>query len=97
MTVYIDSDFRCHMSDTGWLIPVKTAFFDGKSARYIEGYRYIPAGESWTREDGVIFHGEMVSPAEDSRILEAAQEAYEQAQEENADMKAALEIMGVQP
>lgn len=97
MTIYIGSDFRCYTSDTGGLIAVETTAFDGKCRRYIEGYRFVPAGQTWTRSDGVIFHGEMVSPAEDSRILEAAQEAYEQAQEENADMKAALEIMGVEP
>lgn len=97
MTVYIDSDFRCHMSDTGWLIPVETAFFDGKSARYIEGYRYIPDGESWTRSDGTVFAGEMIAPAEDSRLLEAAQAAYEEAQAENADALAALEVLGVEP
>ena len=97
MTIYIDSNFRCHTSDTGNLTAVETDIFSGKCSRYIEGYRFVPAGQTWTRSDGVIFHGEMVSPAEDSRILEAAQEAYEQAQEENADMKAALEIMGVEP
>lgn len=95
MTIYIDSDFRCYTSDTGGLIAVETTAFDGKCRRYIEGYRFVPAGQSWTRSDGVVFFGEMVSPAEDSRILEAAQEAYEEAQKENADALAALEVLGV--
>ena len=71
--------------------------FDGKCSRYIEGYRFVPAGESWTREDGQIFAGEMIAPAEDIRILEAAQGAYEEAQAENADALAALEVLGVEP
>lgn len=95
MTIYLDKDFRCHASDTGGLTPVETNAFDGKCRRYIEGYRFIPAGQLWTRSDGVVFAGEMVAPAEDSRILEAAQAAYEEAQKENADALAALEVLGV--
>ena len=39
----------------------------------------------------------MIAPAEDIRILEAAQGAYEEAQAENADALAALEVLGVEP
>ncbi|MEI3101013.1 MAG: hypothetical protein V8T45_04130 [Oscillospiraceae bacterium] len=49
------------------------------------------------REDGTIFYGEMIAPAEDVRLLEAAQTAYEQAQAENADALAALDVLGVSP
>lgn len=97
MKVYLDSDFRCHVSDTGGLTTVETDAFDGKCSRYIEGYRFIPAGQSWTRSDGVVFIGEMIAPAEDIRILEAAQAAYEEAMAENADALAALEVLGVEP
>lgn len=97
MTIYLDADFRCHITDTGGLTPVETAAFDGKCARYIQGYRFVPAGQTWTREDGTVFHGEMIAPAEDSRILDAAQVAYEKAQIENADALAALEVLGVEP
>lgn len=95
MTVYIDSDFRCHTSDTGGLTTVDTDFFDGKCHRYIEGYRFVPAGQSWIRSDGVVFTGEMIAPAEDIRLLQAAQAAYEEARAENADALAALEVLGV--
>lgn len=95
MTVYIDSDFNCRTTPAGGLTPVETNAFDGKCKRFIEGYRFIPAGQSWTRSDGVIFTGEMIAPKEDSRILEAAQAAYEEAQKENADALAALEVLGV--
>lgn len=55
-----------------------TDFFDGKSAVFIEGYRYIPDGESWTRSDGVMFYGEMITPAENYARLEKAQQQYEE-------------------
>lgn len=95
MTIYIDSDYKCHTSPGKGLTAVETGFFDGKCTAYIEGYRFVPEGETWTREDGTVFHGEMIAPAEDSRILDAAQEAYEEAQKENADALAALEVLGV--
>ncbi len=95
MTVYIDSDFNCRTTPAGGLTPIETDAFNGKCRRYIEGYRFIPSGNTWTRPDGVVFVGEMIAPAEDSRILDAAQEAYEEAQKENADALAALEVLGV--
>ena len=80
---------------------METDFFDGKCRQYIEGYRFVPSGESWVREDGEVFTGEMIAPAEDSRILEAAQAAYEEAiaqeAKKSADMKAALDVLGVSP
>lgn len=35
----------------------------GREKAYIEGYRYVPDGEVWTRSDGVAFRGLMVAPA----------------------------------
>lgn len=78
MKIYIDSDFKCHVADDGTMTAVETDFFDGKCQTYIEGYRFIPAGESWTREDGVTFTGEMIAPWKPWRELDAAQRAYEQ-------------------
>lgn len=77
MTIYIDTDFKCHTSPGNGLVEVETAFFDGKCAAYIEGYRFIPTGQSWTREDGAVFTGEMVSPWKPWGELDAAQRAYE--------------------
>lgn len=67
---------------------VDTDAFDGKCAEYIEGYRLVPASETWTREDGEPFTGEMVSPWVDWATLDAAQREYEREQYE--DMRAAL-------
>ena len=87
MTVYIDSDFHCHTSPAEGLTAVETDAFNGKCHQYIEGYRYVPAGETWRREDGQVFHGEMVAPWRDYCILSEFQEV---AQEEQA--KATEEI-----
>lgn len=76
-TIYIDSEFKCHVSDDGTMRSVETNVFDGKCDAFIEGYRFIPAGESWTRSDGVTFTGEMVAPWMDYAELDAAQRAYE--------------------
>ena len=77
MKIYMDSDFKCHVSDDGTLTAVETDFFDGKCDSFIEGYRFIPAGAVWTREDGAVFHGEMVAPWRDWTELDAAQREYE--------------------
>lgn len=76
-TIYIDSDCKCHVTDDGTLTAVSTDFFDGKCDNFVEGYRLIPEGHSWRRSDGVVFHGEMIAPWKDSRILQAYQEQYE--------------------
>lgn len=88
MIIYLDSDFRCHLTDDGSMRPVKTDAFDGKCAAFIEGYRFVPAGESWARADGAVFHGEMIAPAEDYARLEKAQAQYE------ADEAVHLEELG---
>lgn len=95
--IYLDADFCCNTLPGAGLAPVETNAFDGKCSRYIRGYRFVPAGQSWTRSDGRVFTGEMIAPAEDSRLLEAAQAAYEEAQAKNADALAALDVLGVQP
>lgn len=77
MKIYIDSDFKCHTSNDGTMTTVETDFFDRKCQTLIEGYRYVPAGESWTRPDGVVFHGEMIAPWKDYSLLAAAQVQYE--------------------
>jgi hypothetical protein len=77
MKVFIDKDFKCHLSDDGTMTAVETPFFDGKCAAFIEGYRFIPADDSWVGENGVVFEGEMISPWQDYNELEDAQRAYE--------------------
>jgi hypothetical protein len=92
-TIYIDSDFKCHTFNDGTMTAAETSFFDGKCDDFIKGYRFVPDGESWTREDGVVFHGEMIAPWKDYSELDAAQREYER--EQTAMNIEALKIMGV--
>ena len=99
-TIYLDSDFKCHVVNDGTMTAVETDYFDGKCDSYIEGYRFVPDGSVWTCPDGVVFPGEMVAPCKDWRELDDAQRAYEREQytameAELSDAKAALEILGV--
>ena len=92
-TIYIDSEFKCHVSNDGTMKEIKTDFFDGKCDTFIEGYRFIPADESWTREDGVVFQGEMVAPWKPYEELDAEQREYERSL--ILDMQNALNKLGV--
>lgn len=81
MKIYIDDEFCCHTVNLdGVYTEAETGFFDGKCADFIEGYRFVPAGASWTREDDVVFTGEMIAPWKPYGELDIAQRAYEQEQ-----------------
>ena len=75
--VYLDSDFRAHpiQDERATLLPWDDpdGFFAGKCAAFIEGYRVVPEGETWTRADGMVFTGLMISPAVNPAMLQAAQ------------------------
>ena len=88
MKIYLDESFRCHESPGDGLTEAETDFFDGKAPEFVEGYRYIPAGQTWTREDGTVFTGEMISPWKPWAELDSIQRAYEQ--EQAAALEAAL-------
>ena len=93
MTIYIDNDFKCHVIDDGTMTAVDTDAFDGKCAEYIEGYRLVPAGGTWARDDGALFSGEMIAPWKPWNELDAVQREHEREQYE--DMRAALTVLGV--
>ena len=76
-TIYLDSDFKCHVTDDGTMTAVETAFFDGKCDTFIEGYLFVPNGESWTRSDGAVFCGEMIAPWKPFEELDSAQREHE--------------------
>ena len=78
MTIYIDSDCKCHTSPADGLTAVETDAFEDKCRKYIEGYRFVPAGQNWNREDGAVFTGEMVAPWRDYAILAEIQGVYEE-------------------
>lgn len=88
MTIYIDSDYKCYVSASDGRRAIETAFFDGKCDEWIECYRYVTAGETWVKENGEMFRGEMMAPWKDLGEAYAAQAAYVTAQ--NAQYEAAL-------
>lgn len=88
MTIYIDSDYKCYVSAAEGRRAVETEVFADKCPEWIESYRFVPAGETWTREDGEEFRGEMTAPWKDLGEAYAAQTAYVTAQ--NAQYEAAL-------
>lgn len=87
MIIYIDNDYKCHVSDAEGRKAVETDFFDGKCEEWIESFRLVPAGETWVRGDGVMFTN-VVSPWKDLGSAYAAQAAYVTAQ--NTQYEAAL-------
>ena len=94
-TIYIDADYKCHTANSEGRRAVKTNAFDGKCSAYIDGYRFVPAGETWVREDGAEFTGDMIAPWKPWEELDAYQRAYErqQLEEANAQNAQLLETM----
>lgn len=79
MRIYIDGEYKCHISNPdGNYREFEVPFFDKKCKGFIEGYRLKPEGETLVREDGETFSGEeMIAPWKDYRTLKAAQLQYE--------------------
>ena len=95
MIIYVDTQYRCHTAPGEGLTAVETDFFTGKCGAYIEGYRFVPSGKTWVREDGVEFAGEMIAPWKSWEELDEAQREYEREQyaavtAQNAEYEAAL-------
>lgn len=98
MNVYIDSDYRCYTSEGEGRREVDGEIFSGLCPEYIEGMRYVPAGETWVREDGEKFNGPMLSPAsEDYAELERIQHQHfiQELINNLADADAGLTELGV--
>ena len=90
MTIYIDNDFKCYISDDGTRRAFDVPFFDGKCAEFVEGYRFVPSGETWTRKDGQTFKGEMIAPRRDYSGIAAIQSAVDRTQAQADEEIAAL-------
>lgn len=80
MKIYIDDDYKCHVSPADGRTEIETDYFDGMCTAAIEGHRYIPAGSTWTRVDGETFTGEAYMLFVDWATLDAARKEYEQEQ-----------------
>jgi hypothetical protein len=92
-TIYIDTEFKCHITDDGTMTAIETDFFDGKCDEYIEGYRFVPDGAVWEMDEDSIFCGQMIAPWKDYGELDEAQRAYERRL--LAEYAEALKVLGV--
>lgn len=93
MKIFVDTEYKCHVLNDGTMRGFEVPFFNGKCAVFVEGYRYVPAGETWKRSDGAEFTGEMISPWRDHTVLDAAQREYER--QLLAEYAEALRVVGV--
>ena len=90
MKIYIGNDYKCNTSNDGTMREYEVEFFDNKCPAFIEGYRYIPDGETWTNANGVECSG--ISPWQDYNILSATQAQYELMLPQITEMQTALDI-----
>ena len=81
-TIYIDSEFKCHVSDDGTMMAIETSAFDGKCDAFVEGFCYDDS-------KGYV----QIYPWRDYNELDVAQREYEKVQ--LADYKAACARLGV--
>lgn len=95
--IYIDNDYKCYAEPAEGRKAIGIDLFDGMCKTYIEGYRFVPKGEVWVREDGEVFEGETLFPWKPFSQLLAAQQGYEESLAELQDMQAALELLAVKP
>lgn len=87
MTIYIDDDYKCYVSAADGRRAIETNEFDGKCEEWVESFRFVPAGETWTREDGEVFMN-MIAPWKDLSAAYAAQADY--LAQQNTQYEAAL-------
>lgn len=93
-TIYLDSNFMCHIANSGTMTEVQTEAFDDLCNNAIELMRFVPEGSTWTRPDGRIIYGEFIQ-ATDSARIDAYQWQWMEDQERITDMQNALNILGV--
>lgn len=93
MKIYIDSEFKCHTKPGDGLREFETRFFGNVPDAYIEGYRFVPSGETWVLkeptydinheivgESETTFMGEMVAPWKPWDELDKILREYERTQ-----------------
>lgn len=90
-TIYLNKEFQCSVTEREDTVQsIETDYFDGKCNAWIEGYRFVPLGQTWTRADGVQFSGEMAAPFKDYTYLEMVQSLYDQLAADITDTQLAV-------
>nr|DAJ10176.1 MAG TPA: hypothetical protein [Caudoviricetes sp.] len=82
MKIYVDptNGYKVSAAPALGCIAAEDTFFDNECPNLIESYRYVPAGATWTREDGVAFAGPMIALWRDIRQYDGEQREYERQQ-----------------
>ena len=65
-TIYVDSGFKCHVTNDGTMTGIETDFFDDKCDSFVEGYCYEPKA-----------NGTVIYPWRPYSELDTAQREYE--------------------
>lgn len=90
-TIYIDSEYMCHLENGQGRTAVETDVFDGVVNEAVPYYRYIPEGHEWADKKGRVFHGLFIQATDSEAIDRITQSAI------ITDMQNALSILGVNP
>lgn len=96
MTFYIDDDYKIHLTNpdnTYEEVSYDGDFFDDKCNEFIEGFRFVPEGRTWTRWDQEEFPGIMIAPHTNIIYLDQAQARY--IKEQLDDAVAAFSLLGI--
>lgn len=91
MRIYVDvnNDFKCYTSSAGTMREIDLEFFDGKCKAFIEGFCCIPSTDAASNDICTVFAWREYA------LLEEFQQQYEEMLAQQADMAAALELLGV--
>lgn len=92
-TIYLDSDFVCHVKPSLGYVEYTTDLFDLMCDRFIEAHRLVPYGSTWTRPDGHVFSGLMVSLAIQDSIAMPYQKQYEEDQDNMMSLEDVAELV----
>ena len=76
MIFFIDKENKCHVTDDGTMRECEDARFDNKCKEYIEGFYYIPAGETAVI-NGVEYTGRVLCAFKPFTELAYAQTLYD--------------------
>lgn len=71
-TLYIDTEFKCHVIDDGTMEQIETNAFDGLCDTAIECHIYVPAGREYR---GVVCDAGFIQ-CFDSKTADTAQKQY---------------------
>ena len=73
-TIYLDSNYMCHIDDNGTRQKIVTDVFDSMCEKAIECYRFIPEGQIWEKSKTSILHGPFIQAVTESSSIQQQHE-----------------------